>query len=57
MLSFISSLFGSSSNKRADEYRVWAQTEFGKDWRYAYEHLLIHDIPPVSYTHLRAHET
>ena len=46
MLSFISSLFGSSSNKRADEYRVWAQTEFGKDWRYGYEHLLIHDIPP-----------
>jgi hypothetical protein len=39
-------LFGSSS-KRQDDYRIWAKTEYGKDWQFAYEYLMVHDQAPI----------
>jgi hypothetical protein len=35
-------VFGSkkSISKRHDDYRVWAQTEYKKDWQFAYQHMI-----------------
>jgi hypothetical protein len=46
MLKILSTLFGSSS-KRQDDYRIWAKTEYGKDWQFAYEYLMVHDQAPI----------
>ena len=32
-------LFGSKTSKE-NSYRTWAKTEYGKDWRYAYEYMI-----------------
>ena len=46
-------IFGSGSNtNRVQSFLIWAKTEYGKDWQYAYRHLLDHDgIPPKSGVH------
>ncbi len=31
-------LFGSKPSY--DSYRIWAKTEYGRDWRYAYEYMI-----------------
>ncbi len=35
-------VFGSNSSKfkNADSYRVWAQTEYKKDWQFAYQYMI-----------------
>ena len=38
-------LFGSKTSKE-NSYRTWAKTEYGKDWRHAYEHMIAHDKAP-----------
>ena len=40
-------LFGSSSNQD-HSFLIWAKTEYGKDWRFAYQHLNDFGTPPVS---------
>jgi|TARA_B110000305_G_scaffold202167_1_gene230385 hypothetical protein len=37
--SVLRKIFGFSSSKDND-FLVWAKTEYGKDWRFAYEHML-----------------
>jgi hypothetical protein len=32
-------LFGSKPS-RSNDYLVWAKTEYGKDWQFAYQHML-----------------
>ena len=38
-------LFGSSSNQD-HSFLIWAKTEYGKDWRFAYQHLKDFGTPP-----------
>ena len=38
MLKFLSSLFGSRA-KLDNDYRIYAKTEYGSDWQYAYDQL------------------
>ena len=33
-------LVGKSSTKNNQDYMVYAKTEYGKDWRFAYQHML-----------------
>lgn len=44
MLKFLLSLFGSS--KIENDYRIYAQTEYGEDWKYAYSQLKMHGHVP-----------
>lgn len=38
-------MFGSKPSK--DQLLVWAKTEYGKDWRFAYQHMLDNKgLPP-----------
>jgi len=39
-------LFGSGNSSKNESYRVWAKTEYGNDWRFAYQHLLDHEGQP-----------
>ena len=40
-------LFGSGNNSsKRESYRIWAKTEYGKDWRFAYQHLKDFGTPP-----------
>jgi len=34
------SMFGRSYKSSENELLVWAKTEYGNDWRYAYQHML-----------------
>jgi len=43
-------LFGSKTSNH--HYRVWAKTEYGSDWRYAYEYMITHDGKAPPRTHL-----
>ena len=46
-------LFGSKTSKE-NSYRVWAKTEYGKDWRHAYEHMIAYnEAPPRSNPNLK----
>tara|TARA_B100002019_G_C20898356_1_gene416886 strand:- start:100 stop:276 length:177 start_codon:yes stop_codon:yes gene_type:complete len=45
-------LFGSKTSKEND-YRTWAKTEYGKDWRYAYEYMIAHNKAPKSNPNLK----
>jgi|TARA_B100001094_G_C17618114_1_gene524500 hypothetical protein len=50
MLKILSTLFGNVS-KRQDDYRIWAKTEYGKDWQFAYEYLMAYDQAPMLANH------
>ena len=40
-------LFRSGINSSKHEsYRIWAKTEYGNDWQFAYQHLLDHQGQP-----------
>ena len=43
--SVLRKIFGFSSSKDND-FLVWAKTEYGKDWRFAYEHMLDNNGQP-----------
>jgi len=45
MLKFLLSLFGSS--KIENDYRIYAKTEYGTDWEYAYYQLKMTGYAPV----------
>ena len=46
-------LFGSKTSKE-HSYRIWAKTEYGKDWRHAYEHMIAYnEAPPSSIPNLK----
>ena len=37
-------LFGSGINSSKHEsYRIWAKTEYGNDWQYAYHYMITHN--------------
>ena len=46
-------IFGSGSTINRDQsFLIWARTEYGKDWQYAYQHLIDNDgIPPKHGVH------
>lgn len=46
MLKFLSSLFGSKA-KLDNDYRLYAKTEYGTDWEYAYYQLKMTGYAPV----------
>ena len=40
-------LFGSGNNSsKRESYRIWAKTEYGNDWQFAYQYLLDHQGQP-----------
>lgn len=43
-------LFGSKTSN--DSYRIWAKTEYGSDWQYAYEYMITHNGKAPPKTHL-----
>ena len=41
VITILRRLLESTNNLSKNEgYRQWAQTEYGKDWRYVYQHLV-----------------
>ena len=45
-------VFGSRSDTYDRELMNWAKTEYGKDWQYAYQHLIDNNgIPPKRGVH------
>lgn len=42
-MNFFANVFGQSANKFDREMLTYAKTEYGKDWRYAYQYMLTHD--------------
>ena len=43
-------LFGSKPSDQSS-FLVWAKTEYGNDWRYAYQHLRAYGTPPKKGVH------
>ena len=45
-------LFGAGSIDRDQSFLIWAKTEYGKDWRFAYQHLRDYGTPPKKGVHI-----
>ena len=48
-------LFGSKTSSDHNSYLTWAKTEYGSDWRFAYDHMVrtSGERPPQSNNNLR----